>query len=66
MILQLIKAFVIFALLPVIFFTVAMSFVMNDISVLNPFNWVIPARFAVMVWVGTVFLAILGEISDAN
>lgn len=66
MILQVIKVFTIFALLPIIFFTAAMSFVMNDISILNPFEWVTPARFLVVVWVGAVFLAMLGAISDAR
>ena len=66
MILQILKLFTIFALLPIALFALAASFLMNDISLINPFTWVIAARFASLVWVLAISCCILGAAQEGH
>ena len=63
---RIIKVFSIVTLLPIVFFVMFISFLMNDISLLNPFEWNTAARFAVLVWVMTVFCCLLGAMQDGT
>ena len=60
------KIFIIFAIVPIILFALGVSFLMNDISLLNPFEWVVAARFACLVWVLAISMCILGAASDGH
>ena len=63
---QILNVFIIFALAPIIFFALGVSFVMNDISLLNPFEWVTAARFTCLVWVLIISMCILEAASDGH
>ena len=63
---QLFKIFIIFAIAPIILLALAISFLMNDVSLLNPFDWVTSARFACLIWVAAISLCILGAASDGH
>ena len=66
---KLLKVFailIIFAIAPIILFALAISFLMNDISLLNPFDWVTVARFACLIWVAAISLCILDAVSDGH
>ena len=64
--LKLFKVFIIFAIAPIILFALAISFLMNDINLLNPFDWVTAARFACLIWVAAISLCILGAAIDGH
>ena len=66
MYLQLLKIFVIVALFPIVFFAVGASFLMNDIAMMNPLGWVVPAKIMTLVWIGTVLLCMMMALSDAQ
>lgn len=66
---QLLKVFailILFAIAPIILFALATSFLMNDVSLLNPFYWVTATRFACLIWVAAISLCILGAASDGH
>ena len=63
---QILKLFIVFALMPIVFFAVSLSFIMNDIAIMNPFNWVTPARFICVIWICAISLSILQAVNDAN
>ena len=63
---RIIKFFSIITLLPIVLFAIFISFLMNDISLLNPFEWDFAARFAVLVWVMAVFCCLLGAMQDGT
>ena len=66
MILQLTKIFIIFALLPIVICALSAGFLAGDVAVMNPFEWVMPAKFMCLVWVGAISLGIIGAASDAS
>lgn len=66
MILQIIKAFIIIALLPIVLFALGASFLIGDIAMMNPLEWVMPAKFMCLVWIATILLCLLGELTDAS
>ncbi|HHZ71436.1 MAG TPA: hypothetical protein EYN54_14430 [Methylococcaceae bacterium] len=64
--LKLLKVFIIFAIVPVVLFAIALSFLMSDISLMNPFEWATAARFASLVWVMAISCCILGAIQEGH
>ena len=66
MVLLILKVLLIFALLPVVLFTLGVSFLMNDISLMNPFEWVTAARFAALVWIMAIACCVFGALEEGH
>ena len=66
MITIILKCLIIYALLPIVLFAGGISFIMNDIGLMNPFEWVTAARFAALVYVMAISCCIFGAIEEGH
>lgn len=56
MIIEILKVLLIFAVAPIVVFTLCLSFILNDAAILNPLNWVAVGRYLCVLWL--VFISV--------